>query len=228
MHGHHGLNTYARASILICALALTGCGGSSSSPSGETATPITDQPTNGEIDKGDPKTEIAISLHPVSQSAYVQDSVTFNVSASSEATLSYQWRKDGNIIADAVRPSYALGRVTLDDAGRYDVVVSAGNFSVTSLAANLAVTINRTARFEWTTPTQRSDGAALLAADIAGYRIYHTHPATSLSTQYDLLPSQTSFELSDLVSGDHYFEISTLDTGERESARSAKVLTTVF
>jgi len=57
----------------------------------------------------------------------------------SNATLSYQWRKDGEDILDATEPVYTIDPVTTDDAGSYDVLVSTDCGSVTSDPAALTV-----------------------------------------------------------------------------------------
>lgn len=52
------------------------------------------------------------------------DAVSFTVEAAGSGTLSYQWYKDGNPIADATGATLELPNVALHDAGRYKVVVT--------------------------------------------------------------------------------------------------------
>jgi hypothetical protein len=56
-----------------------------------------------------------------------------------DVTLSYQWRKNGEDILDAIDPVYTIDAVVPDDAGIYDVVVSTDCGSVTSDPATLTV-----------------------------------------------------------------------------------------
>jgi len=65
--------------------------------------------------------------------------VTFSVTASSAAPLSYQWRKGGIDIGGATGSSYTISSVALTNAGSYDVVVTNSCDSVTSDAATLTV-----------------------------------------------------------------------------------------
>ena len=76
---------------------------------------------------------------PSSATKTVGDSVSFSVTASGTAPLSYQWRKGGVDISGANSSSYSIASVLTSDAGSYDVVVSNGCGSVTSGAATLTV-----------------------------------------------------------------------------------------
>ncbi len=82
-----------------------------------------------------------ITQHPQSQSACEGDSVTFNVSATGTAPLSYQWRKNSVNIGGATSSSYTINPVSSGDAGNYDCVVSNSCGSVTSNPATLTVSI---------------------------------------------------------------------------------------
>ena len=81
----------------------------------------------------------AITAHPQSQSSCVGQSVTFNVTATGTAPLSYQWRKGGGNIGGATGNSYTINPVNSGDAGNYDCVVTNGCGSLTSNAATLTV-----------------------------------------------------------------------------------------
>ncbi len=81
----------------------------------------------------------SLSTHPQTQTVNVGTNVTFSVTASGSATLTYQWRKGGANIGSATSTSYTLTGVTVGDAGNYDVVVTNGAGSVPSNAATLTV-----------------------------------------------------------------------------------------
>jgi hypothetical protein len=81
----------------------------------------------------------SITTHPVSATKLVGESVTFSVTATGTAPLSYQWRKNGSSISGATGSSYTIASVTMGDAGSYDVVVTNGCGSATSNAAVLTV-----------------------------------------------------------------------------------------
>ena len=65
--------------------------------------------------------------------------VTFSVTATGTAPLSYQWRKGGSNISGATSATYSMTNVQAADAGTYSVVVSNSAGSVTSANATLTV-----------------------------------------------------------------------------------------
>jgi hypothetical protein len=81
----------------------------------------------------------AISVQPVAVTACNGLTATYNVTASGQGTLSYQWRKDGSPISGATNSSYSLSSITSTNAGNYSVVVSGGCGNVTSSNAALTV-----------------------------------------------------------------------------------------
>jgi hypothetical protein len=81
-----------------------------------------------------------ITEHPQSQTVCQGGSVTFTVSATGTAPLSYQWRKAGTNIGWATTSaSYTINPVAPGDAGSYDCVVANPYGSATSDAATLTV-----------------------------------------------------------------------------------------
>jgi hypothetical protein len=82
----------------------------------------------------------SISSHPSSQTIDEGDNVTFNVTASGDGSLSYQWRKDGTNIGGATSTSYTINNATPADDGDYDVRVTNSCGNVTSNDAVLSVT----------------------------------------------------------------------------------------
>lgn len=81
----------------------------------------------------------AISLNPMSQTVTAGASVTFTVSATGTATLSYQWTKNSINIVGATSASYNIPSSVSGDAGSYRCTVSNGCGSVTSNGAALTV-----------------------------------------------------------------------------------------
>ncbi len=80
-----------------------------------------------------------IQTPPQAVSAYVGADVAFNVSASGDAPLAYQWLFNGTPITWAAGPSLILNAVGRPQAGAYSVVVSNPAVAVTS--APVALTI---------------------------------------------------------------------------------------
>ncbi|MBI4660901.1 MAG: VCBS repeat-containing protein [Verrucomicrobia bacterium] len=80
-----------------------------------------------------------IVRQPLSQTARVGSSVTFNVVASGAEPLTYQWRFGGDAILGATSSSYTLSNVQLSQAGSYTVAVRNSYGVVTSASATLTV-----------------------------------------------------------------------------------------
>jgi Peptidase family M23/Immunoglobulin domain/Immunoglobulin I-set domain len=82
----------------------------------------------------------SITTQPQSQSATAGNAVTFSVTATGTAPLSYQWRFNAANISGATSSSYTKSNVQSSDAGNYSVVITNSAGSVTS--ANAALTVN--------------------------------------------------------------------------------------
>ncbi|HKQ38025.1 MAG TPA: immunoglobulin domain-containing protein [Verrucomicrobiae bacterium] len=66
---------------------------------------------------------------------------TFQVGASNQTILAYQWRKNGTDIPGAVGPSYTITNVQNGDAGSYSVTLSNVRGQAASSNAQLSVTV---------------------------------------------------------------------------------------
>ena len=84
-------------------------------------------------------TKPTITTQPKSQTVTEGDSVTFSVTATGTAPLSYQWKKNGSNISGATSSSYKINSAKTSDAGSYTVTVSNSAGSVTSSTATLTV-----------------------------------------------------------------------------------------
>lgn len=80
-----------------------------------------------------------ITNSPQSQTVNVDDSVTFTVTATGTAPLSYQWAKDNTDIPGATSASYTIQHAQVSDQGSYTVAVSNVAGSKTSNPATLTV-----------------------------------------------------------------------------------------
>lgn len=81
-----------------------------------------------------------IVVPPVSQTTLTGDPASFNVNASGDYPLTYQWMKNGMDITDAITNTYSIASVTLTDAGNYTVTITNSAGSVTSNPVTLTVT----------------------------------------------------------------------------------------
>ncbi|WP_290583842.1 immunoglobulin domain-containing protein [Ketobacter sp.] len=119
--------TFSRKVILAFSLATTllllgGCkdlGEQSASDDGRDPVPATD---SGE--KEPTFYPIQINSAPIGLTGYEGQSATFTVTASSEATLTYQWSHNGTPIDGATQATLSFIIAGAEDAGRYEVVVS--------------------------------------------------------------------------------------------------------
>jgi len=82
----------------------------------------------------------AIASGPASTNVCAGGTGAVSVVATGTAPLAYQWRKGGTAIPGATSSNYVISRVSVGDAGSYDVVVSNACGSATSAAATLMVT----------------------------------------------------------------------------------------
>lgn len=80
----------------------------------------------------------AILTHPTSRTVNPGAVVIFNVVAGGSAPFSFQWKKDGDAIADATETSYGLA-ATEDDEGSYVCEVTNSKGTAVSNAATLSV-----------------------------------------------------------------------------------------
>ncbi|MDB5257085.1 MAG: hypothetical protein JWM14_1780 [Chitinophagaceae bacterium] len=82
----------------------------------------------------------SISDQPDDLTVSTGDPASFNVGASGSGTLSYQWYKNGEPIADADQFAFSISHAASTDQGMYSVLVSSVNGSVLSDVAMLSVT----------------------------------------------------------------------------------------
>lgn len=82
---------------------------------------------------------LAISSQPLSQTGELGESLTLSVIATGAPPLTYQWRKDGASITEAVGSTLTLGNLRPDDAGAYTVAVTDSSGSLVSTPATITV-----------------------------------------------------------------------------------------
>jgi hypothetical protein len=88
----------------------------------------------------------AITVQPLSVTVNGGGTVAFTVTATSAATPTYQWTKNGTNISGATSDTLILTGVGAADAASYKVVVTNGGGSTTSNAGTLAVTSGQISR----------------------------------------------------------------------------------
>jgi hypothetical protein len=93
------------------------------------------------ISGGGGATPPAITSQPLSKSVAAGTNVSFSVTATGTAPLSYQWSKGVSAILGATNSSYSIAAVTTNDAGNYKVVITNSAGSITSAVATLTVLV---------------------------------------------------------------------------------------
>ena len=82
----------------------------------------------------------SITTQPAAQTAAVGGSATFSVTASGDATLTYQWSRDDVALPSAQSATLTLSSLTAADAGNYFVIVKNSLGSASSVAVSLTIT----------------------------------------------------------------------------------------
>ena len=82
---------------------------------------------------------VSLTSQPQSQTVYAGDSVTFAVTARGTEPITYQWKKDGNVLAGETNAALTIDPAATSHAGGYTCEVSNGGGSLTSDPAVLTV-----------------------------------------------------------------------------------------
>src|SRR5947208_16204325 len=84
-------------------------------------------------------TQPSITTQPNSLVVTQGNSAGFSVSATGDAPLAYQWRFGGGPLSNATNSIFNIASTQMSDAGNYDVIVTNGFGSITSIVARLTV-----------------------------------------------------------------------------------------
>jgi hypothetical protein len=172
----------------------------------------------------DPVIAVEISLHPVSQAAYIQENYTLNVSATGSGTLSYQWRKNGVSLSEQIHSYLNFDSLSLNDSAQYDVVISNEAGSVTSNVATLTVKPLPTIALTWDTPSAREDGSELALNEIDSYNIYISYEGGSFEETIKIPATLNNIEFNDMPPGNYQLAIATTDTTGATGSRSETIM----
>lgn len=228
----YALTALAAASIV----ALTGCGGGEGAAQTAGTTPTA----------GSTATTAGTSTELTATNA---TGLTISGTPSASVTAGYAYRfaptaSGATSITFAIsnKPAWATfdaatgvlsGTPAAADQGDYNSITISANGaggSVTLPAFRIAVAAPATtgaATLSWTPPTQNVDGTAV--TNLGGYVIYYGSSQASLDTRIQLTnPGLTSYTVSNLPSGTHYFGITAYTTAGAESEISAIGSTTIM
>jgi hypothetical protein len=171
----------------------------------------------------------SITVQPKSDTVTTGQNVTFSVTATGTAPLSYQWYKNGTAISGATSSSYALSNVKASDAGTYTVSVSNGTLpNATSSGAALTVTPALVAPSITSQPKSdtitagQSETFKVTATGTAplSYQWYKNGTAISGATS-------SSYSLSNVKASDAGTYTVTVSNGVSPNATSGKAVLTV-
>jgi hypothetical protein len=173
--------------------------------------------------------KVRITKQLSSQVLTAGDNIELNIGASGAKPLTYRCYKDGTLLVTSSNPAdLIIPGSTENDSGSYRCNVSNAGSSASTISADITVLTdyNGTIQLAWSAPKKREDGSSLGSAEIHSYNIYL---ASGLDQQFDLAHSTetTTATLSGLVPRTYYLSLTTVDTNNMESARSAPVAITV-
>ena len=135
----------------------------------------------------------SITSQPADCPTLQGSNATFNVSASGNGTLRYQWQfNTTNVLSNATNASLTVTNVQSHDAGGYSVKVTDGLGSVTSLVATLTVLVPASANVQPSGQTVISGSDATFAANASGseplsYQWYFNTNTPLIGATNDLL-----------------------------------------
>jgi hypothetical protein len=98
----------------------------------------------------------SITTQPVNQTVTQGQRASFSVVANGTGTLAYQWRFQSASLTGQTSSTLVINPATTNSAGNYDVVVSNGSGSVTSVVATLTVVVSVVAPTITTTPASQT------------------------------------------------------------------------
>ena len=168
---------------------------------------------------------------------------------SGRLTISDPDSGEGYFMAAVVWGAY--GRLYINSAGRWHYGVDNGLAAIQNLAGaeslidtvtirsadgtshNVVITIVGAEEVgditvSWIAPAEREDGSAISMTEIAGYRVYYGDSQGSYTHEVAIDSGSTmSVTLNNLAAGTYYIAVTTVDTGELESAFSQEAVITI-
>ena len=126
------------------------------------------KPITFTISGGGGATPPGITGQPVSKSVAVGTNVSFSVTATGTAPLSYQWSKGVSTVLGATNSSYSIAAVTTNDAANYKVVITNSAGSITSSVATLTVLVAPSVVTPPTSQTVSNGASATFTVTAAG------------------------------------------------------------
>lgn len=136
----------------------------------------------------------------------------------STRTTSYDWQTqdaNGVKIQDYARQDTAIvGCINTPTC----VFIVGGKYKIARATVINPPPAMGSAALSWTAPTKNTDGSPL--TNLAGYKVYHGASANAL-TDIRQVGLVTSYQVTGLGTGTHYFAVTAVTSSGSESAKSA-------
>ena len=210
------------ALLLTASATLVGCGGGEATTTAS-ATPITANETAGNAAS---LTTSGFSIAgSASAAASVGSAYTFQPTVTGVGTLSYSVQNKPAWASFSTADGSLTGTPASGDTGDYSgitISVTNGTASATLPAFRITVagSVQGTAALAWNPPTQHTDGSTV--TNLGGYTIYYGASPSDMTNKIQVTNAGlTSYTVSGLGSGTHYFGITAYTSAGVESEMSS-------
>ena len=184
---------------LIIGVVLSACGGSADAPPplGSMPLPITSVPPT-------------ITQQPANATVTAGQTASFTVAATGDATITYQWQKNGAAIPGATLTTYTTPATVLADSGAtFRAVATNGAGSATSNSATLTVT----ASVPVLTISPQPANTAVTAGMAASFTVGGTCSSGTLTIQWQRLGGSAFADIAGATAATYTFTTAQSDNG---------------
>ena len=189
-----------QAALLCAGLVLSACGGSADAPPPPGTAPV------GPVTPVPP----TITQQPANVAVTAGQPVSFTVAATGDATITYQWQRNGAAIAGATATTYTIAATVLGDSGAtFRAVATNGAGSATSNAATLTVT----AAAPVLTISPQPTNVSVTAGAQATFTVGGTCSSGTLNVQWQRLAGAAFANIAGATSASYGFATAAPDTG---------------
>jgi hypothetical protein len=189
--------------LTIPVLFLSGCSGFVRDAKVDASSPIPPPPTNPNPPPDPPPTNSppSITTNPASETVTVGNTGVFSVTATGTAPLSYQWQKNGVVIAGATAVPYVTPPTHLtDDGSIFTVVVSNSAGSLMSSPAMLSV-VQPTGTPQLTADSSNLSFGNIFVGSSSTANITLTNSGNAPATISGVIVTAQGFSVSSMLAG---------------------------
>lgn len=211
------------ALLLTASATLVGCGGGEATTSAS-ATPTTANESAGNAAITTTTTEFSISGSP-STAASIGSAYSFQPTVSGAGTLSYTVQNKPAWASFSTADGSLTGTPVSGDTGDFSgITISVTNGTASATLPAFRITVGGssqgTAALAWNPPTENTDGSTVTS--LGGYTIYYGTNPDDMTNKIQVTNSGlTSYTVSGLGAGTHYFGITAYTSAGVESEMSS-------